>query len=455
MPQERKPTRWTRDVLEKVRSLASAGVHEASTTILFQHVKHVTIRVDGLDGVGVIHQRDPSGPFNLCVFEPSTREKHGYAEIFERTMASLDELPQRVEEWRSFRSNDLDSTGLVKRRKWLQEVATFKRSSLDNLRESYRLRAMGDLKGAWQAAGFDIRFDRRLLDDTPSLARERLLQDFDSVAPDLLAWHLPCDEKGKLLLKRRLPLFRYDRDKRRMKDFCLVVATPDKRAGRPEILAEWVQADLHTARLDMVPEYFDVRVEQDFAPVLLGVERRKARSVWSARSTAPAAKILRLQYQGQFLEAGKRAGVELDEVILECLQARRVAHMCTCCAPLDRQLIEWSGAARAALMELNFTRIAAVTLRDQERRSGKPRAEPLPLFPFPLQHHARKAHLALDVRNREQPRLTIDVTGSGNRVPIAVWKRPVEIDLLLEKLITPEELPQSVARQLGLEDAAG
>jgi hypothetical protein len=331
-------------------------------------------------------------------------------------------------------------------------VAKDKKKSLEALQESARLRRAGDIKGAWKAAGFDVKVKRPLPSATPAIAKKRLLEDLDNIAPDLLAWNLPRDDKGKWLLGRRVPLFRYDTDKRRMSAFCLVVAVPEKRSGRPEIRAEWLQADVQTARLDAVPEMFDTRRTKEFARELLGVESPKARALWSLKglAKAAAAQVVPLQHEGQFEEAGRIAGVELDGLLLECMRGRRVAHMCTCCAPLDRQLIEWSVMLKKALTTLNFARVAGLALRDQVQCQRSPRKAPIPILPFPLQRHTRKAHLALDLRNPERPRLTIDTTGSGNRLPLALWKRPVDIDLLREGLLEADDLPDDVAVQLGI-----
>jgi len=242
MTEKADQTEWGCNVRATLRNLSGAGIHEAPSTSLFHWCDHVTVSVEGLDGIGVIHQQDPDQPFNFCVFEPSDREEKGYTEIFERRMNSLDELPQRVEEWRSFRSktNNLESTtGLVEHRKWLRAVAKDKKKCLIQVRESGRLREMGNIQDAWRTAGFDVQISRQLPADTPPIAKARLFEDFDAIAPDLLAWHLPRDDKGKWLLNRRAPLFRYDRDKRGMTAFCLLVAMPQTRGGRPTIRAEW------------------------------------------------------------------------------------------------------------------------------------------------------------------------------------------------------------------------
>jgi hypothetical protein len=320
------------------------------------------------------------------------------------------------------------------------------------VRASGQLRKAGDILGAWQAAGFDVKIERALPAGMPPLAKERLLEDFDAIAPDLVAWHLPRDDRGGWLINRRVPLFRYDCDKRRMMAFCLLVAMPKKRGDRPEIRAEWLQADLQTARLDGVPEKFDSRIVKNFSCELLGVDSRQACGFWSGRgsSNAPAIQIMQLQYEARFEKAGKLAGMEFDDTILDCMRARRVAHMCTCCAPLDQQLIEWSGVLKRTLTALNLARISALALRDQERTNRKPRKEPIPIVPFPLQRHIRKAHVALDIRDSRRPRLTIDTTASGNRLPLPLWNRPEDVDLLREGLLKPDDLPDAVALQLGI-----
>jgi hypothetical protein len=124
--------------------------------------------------------------------------------------------------------------------------------------------------------------------------------------------------------------------------------------------------------------------------------------------------------------------------------------MCTCCAPLDRQLIEWSTVLQQTLIAMNLPRIGALAQREQERFSPKARKQPIPIAPFPLQRHIRKAHIALDIQNPRRPRLTIETTGSGHRLPLALWRRPEDADLFREGLLAQAELPQAVALQWGL-----
>lgn len=450
------PTEWTRNVERQVRKHAGAGIGQAPATPLFDWCEHVAIHVAGLQGMGVIHQSRPDRPFNLCVFVPSERTESGYTEVLERTLESLDDLPEKVDQWRAFQDRIAlleQSTGLESHQTWLAAVAKDCRQRLDSIQTAARLREEGDMAGAWQAAGFEVRLDRELPADTPPEARERILADFDAVAPDLLAWHLPRDPQGKPLKNRRAPLFRYDRDKRRHSDYCLLLSMSTARRDPHVISASWIAADQQTARLDATPEYFDLRVADKFAPEILGLPRRQTRSLWSPRSTSRslAAQSLRLQYEGRFEEVSKLCEIDFDELIDDCRQVRRAAPMCTCCAPIDRQLIAWSELLKLTLTGFNFPRVVALALRDQQRREGKPRREPIPILPFPLQRHTRKAHLALDLRDSLRPRLTIDTSGSPRRLPIPAWRRPVEVDLLRAGLLEIDQLPAAVARQLGLD----
>lgn len=338
MTKQAAKTKWSREVVQIVHGLKSHGIHEADETKLFNSSERVLIRVDGLEGIGVIHRNGSPQTINLCVFEPSLREKSGFAEVFERSFASLGELQQAVADWRSFRSlsNNADhSAALQQHVKWLHAVAKDVRKDLDDLHESESLRNTGKLVDSWKKAGFDIDFDSPLPADAPPFARERLAQDFTAIAPDLLAWRLPRDSGGKHYLKRRAPLFRYDVDKRRHQTFCLLVAFPEKRTGRPAIRAEWLQPNQQTTRLDTIPEAFDTRVSDQFLNEVLGIESGRHKA-----STASFTNVTDLQYKGEFEQAGRLTGVMLDESVRDCLRGRRVAHMCTCCAPLDRQLIE-------------------------------------------------------------------------------------------------------------------
>src|SRR5262249_53560693 len=56
-------TEWSRNVRRRVRNFAHIGIQEAPSTRLFQWCEHVTVSVEGLDGIGVIHQHDASKPF--------------------------------------------------------------------------------------------------------------------------------------------------------------------------------------------------------------------------------------------------------------------------------------------------------------------------------------------------------------------------------------------------------
>jgi hypothetical protein len=134
----------------------------------------------------------------------------------------------------------------------------------------------------------------------------------------------------------------------------------------------------------------------------------------------------------------------------DCLRARRVAHMCTCCAPLDRQLKEWSAVLRRALLEANLPHFAMLMRRDLERTNRWPRDEPIPILPFPMQRHIKKAHPAVMLSETGNPRLCIDTTGSGIRVPLSVWHRPVDLDLLRTGLLVRDDLPASVVEFWGL-----
>jgi hypothetical protein len=120
---------------------------------------------------------------------------------------------------------------------------------------------------------------------------------------------------------------------------------------------------------------------------------------------------------------------------------------------LDRQLIEWSAVLQRTLTAINLPQLGSLALRDQER-FRKTSKEPIPILPFPLQRHIRKAHVALNISEPARPRLTITTTGSGNRLPIALWQRPVDIDLLREGILKPIDLPTSVALQLGIETSS-
>lgn len=69
--------------------------------------------------------------------------------------------------------------------------------------------------------------------------------------------------------------------------------------------------------------------------------------------------------------------------------------------------------------------------------------------PFPMQRHIRKAHLAVILPKTGNPRLCLQTAGSGIRVPLTVWHRPVSLDLLRAGLLTRDDLPASVAEQWG------
>ncbi len=256
--------------------------------------------------------------------------------------------------------------------------------------------------------------------------------------PELLAWHLPCDDTGQWFLKRRVPLFRYDYDKRRMLDLCLVVVLPDKRSGRARLTTEWLGADSQSVRMDATPEFFDARAIESFQANIL---RGKGRS-----ANKQALQLWQLQTSGKFADACALVGLAMEDTIEDCLAQKRVSHMCTCCAELDEQLIAWSDLLKQTLLSLNLATLVPLLIRDQARRK-QPRSDPIPILPFPMQRHTRKAHLAVDIRDPNQPRLVIDTTGSMNRVPSPIWKRPIEFDVLQYKLTEVSQFPEIVTEQ--------
>jgi hypothetical protein len=442
---------WT---LTARRALRRFGLKETPTVPQFDWCDHVCVEVAELDGYAVIHQRDPNSPFGFCVFEPSDIKADETVEVFERRMKGLDELPERVSEWRAFRQStdsiDMASSS-ADHLKWLKAVAVDKKKTTESLNESRRHRQAGDLPRAWKAAGFVVKVSSRLGKDVPPLAKERLLYDLNSIAPDLLAWHLDRDDKGKLFLKRRVPLFRYDRNARKHQSYCLIVALPDKRGGQPELRAEWLEPDLQSVRFDAAPELFDLRVSADFPKTFFNADNTRLRT-WSdpgSKSRAAFMATLRDQLAGRFEEAATRAGIDLDPSIMGCLRARRVTHMCTCCAPLDKQLKEWSAVLRRSLLAANLRHFATIMRRDLEQTQRWPRNEPVPILTFPMQRHNAKAHLSVIMTMSGNPRLCIHTSGSGTKVPVSVWHRPVDFDLLRAGLLTRDDLPVSVAQQYG------
>lgn len=444
---------WIDEVIPVVHSLSDVFIDDESK--FFDMRPRVAIRVKGLEGLGIIHRQGANGPFSLCVFEPSTSEESGFGEVFERDMLSLKELPKQIAAWKKFRSKDS-----------LKEISDIakKYSSvvLKAIREKQKVASCFErstsvpLEQRFASVGIDVDF-RSLGVGLPSETQSQLQQDIQSIVPELLAWHMPCDDTGRWLLKRRVPLFRYDRDKRRMLDACLVVVLPDKRSGRARMTTEWLSADTQSARLDGTTEYFDLRFLKDFDAKILGgqiampkVQSRKGQSKRKANVEADIiidiSKTLALQYEGKYSEACAMVGLEIDDSIHDCLEAKRVAHMCTCCAELDLQLVAWSECLKETLLSMNLATMVPLIVRDQSKRAA-PRKDAIPIVPFPLQRHTKKANLSLDVRKLDKPRLTIDMTGSMNRVPISIWKRPVEFDAVARKLIDTAELPEIIRDQ--------
>jgi hypothetical protein len=145
----RKTSAWTQQIRAALRRFSDAGLTEAPAAPQFDWCEHVCVKAFGLEGYAVIHQLDPKQPFGFCGFEPKPAEEHGVGEVLERDMVMLDELPLRVAEWRSFRETT-DSINPTSENadhlRWLRAVAVDRKKSLD-----------------------------------------RLLADFGSIAPDLLA----------------------------------------------------------------------------------------------------------------------------------------------------------------------------------------------------------------------------------------------------------------------------
>jgi hypothetical protein len=395
----------------------------------FSMKPRIAIRVTSLDGLGIIHQQPANAPFSLCVFEPSNREESGLAEVFERAMQSLEELPNQIAAWQKFRSATTLTTLSAVEKANAKIVQKTLREKL-KLAAQFNTPITGSMEQRLALLGIDVDMES-LGRDWPHETQSKLQEDMRSIIPERLAWHLPCDDTGRWFLKRRVPLFRYDRDKRRTLDACLTVVLPEKRSGRASLKTEWLNADSQSARLDATPEYFDERVANDFSKVILGSKR---------------AATTKLQRSGKFAEACAIVGLELDDSIEECLATRRVTHMCTCCGELDEQLVAWSALLKQTLFEMNLATLVPLVVRDQAKRA-RPRTEAIPILAFPLQRHTRKAHLALDIRNPKKPRLTIETTGSMNRVPIPIWKRPIEIDALQRKMMDTANLPTIIGEQ--------
>lgn len=424
----------------------------------FNDRPRIAIRVQSLDGYGFIHEQTKSGHYSLCVFESSQSDSSEFVEVFERRMSSLTELPEHITAWQKFRSNcsvsniakaqAAQSKIIEKSWRWKQKYAAlFQSTSSQSIGE--RLEALG----------IDVDIPS-LGKDWPTESQARLKQDLNSIVPELLAWHLPCDDTGQWFLKRRAPLFRYDYDKRRMLDACLVVVLPEKRSDRARLTTDWLNADSQSIRLDATPEYFDSRAMDNFIEKILGglhkvsvsTNGKRAKRHDSTETTLPskAAHLLELQSSGKFAEACELAGLELDDSIEACLAAKRVSHMCTCCAELDEQLTAWSEQLKQTLLSLNLAALAPQLIRDQNRRA-RPRKEPIPILSFPLQRHTRKANFAIDIRNPGKPRLTIETTGSIHRVPISIWRRPIELDALQQRIADLSHIPKIIRKQFGWE----
>ncbi len=343
---------------QATKILTSLDIVTIDKRLKFFEGPRIAFRVRELEGVGFLHGNGREEAFSLCVFEPSERDSSGFVEVFERHMRSLDELPTQIAAWQAFRKNTNVSTMteaqasyrkiVEKTWRWKQKLAT-------------QFLTSGKASFAQRMAAVGIDVDVQALGaDWSQASKARLKQDLESIVPELLAWHLPCDDTGQWFLKRRVPLFRYDYDKRRMLDLCLVVVLPDKRSGRARLTTEWLGADSQSVRMDATPEFFDARAIESFQANIL---RGKGRS-----ANKQALQLWQLQTSGKFADACALVGLAMEDTIEDCLAQKRVSHMCTCCAELDEQLIAWSDLLKQTLLSLNLATLVPLLIRDQARR---------------------------------------------------------------------------------------
>ncbi len=291
-----------------------------------------------------------------------------------------------------------------------------------------------DRCGAGMMDEFGLVHDRELLQMALGLTeggRQRLDDDLQHLAPDLVASHFPREEDGRFPLNVVVLLASYAAyiPQTRDRQMWLIACAP-KRRRDPQVitlsLASLIGVN-HALRWDQARWLWDVRraaastrerwgvLGLDLAK--LGLEKRAEHLAYftqrcSLRGAALADQValcLLLQDEGRVEEACALFGVELTSSLLNMLHDRS----------MDRG---WAEPLFQALRYAALWRFAAALAGEKRQR----------LLWFPHQPYQSKASLMLVWANKRAGKVALDVewTASNKQLAETAWKRPPDLDLI-------------------------
>jgi hypothetical protein len=280
-------------------------------------------------------------------------------------------------------------------------------------------------------------------------AREALAEDLASISPELLALHMPWDDKGRLALGATALLTSYESDELLGgKSAWLAALTPDRRRDAQVVRVSlrpiasspyafmWDSARwLWDRRAVLTPE--SVRWGVAGLDVgALGIGDRAARiqnlSRRCASGTSLADRVavcILLQDEGRLEEAFELFGITLGDDIT------RLIHGLPISGYLGTSLQSWTDFLRHQLRSAAPWLMPAVLDAEVDRRAtlrSEPRRPPcFRLFALPHQTSVAKRSVMFVARKMDgsEPALELETTGWDYRLPEPAWKRPLEIDL--------------------------
>jgi hypothetical protein len=286
----------------------------------------------------------------------------------------------------------------------------------------------------------------RLLTDE---GRKHFEADQESLSPELLAFHFPWDQAGRLELNTTVLLDAYQTTAPPGKDreLCLAATGPGRRRDEQSLTISLVDLIVvnQTHRWDRCPwlwkeaevppsEFWgaDLNADSVAEGPRTGRPRRRFPSTLESRRASESVQLLD---EGRIEEALALFGVSLSADLHRLLGGERLKSP-ACCAHPDAA---WTNLLVATLRQSAPWRLPGAVLDEAERigrwaaqkKSRGRRAPNMKLVIFPGQQHARKASLMLtgDVDGRN-PRLLIEATASNARWPDTAWKRPIAVDFL-------------------------
>lgn len=261
---------------------------------------------------------------------------------------------------------------------------------------------------------------------------ESLREDLRHLDPSALAWHLPRDERGRVALREEIVLTAYaGMTRMRRGDGMALLARTPLRRGDAQVVTlavEKVRLSHRSERWDLERWRWDGRMTS--TPLAerwgiagldlerLSLERRdleidRLSAIASPDDAERAALGILLQDAGRLEEALALYEVEVSDEMLLLLRGEPTPDV-----PLAQQEA-WTRHAQATVQVCALWRLAALS-----REKGAHWITRLP-----HQTTVRKTSIELVGTRSGRARLELTTTGSEQRVPRNLWKRPREIDL--------------------------